>query len=196
MTAANAFPGTTVKVALGGSVLVNSAYGLFGLTAGVSFLGSIPVVMFAARAAVQDFETNIHPFFFTSAVRKQHYLGGRLLESWVISTVALAGIGVGLFAGTLMPGIDRAMLGAFHWQRYVWPYVILVVPNVVILATIFFSIAVWTRSMMGVYAAVVLLLSGYVAAGMMRAELDNHLVTSLIDPLGLSAFGHVTQYWT
>jgi hypothetical protein len=60
----------------------------------------------------------------------------------------------------------------------------------------FFGMAAWLRSMRPVYVVSVLMLVGYLIAGVLLAKIENKTLASVLDPFGLIAFGQLTEYWT
>lgn len=179
-----------------GKVFVNSP---FALAQTVSVLGMFGVIVMAAvmgRAVQQDAEYRAHHFFFTSPISKFEYLGGRFAGAFGVLLLVFASIGLGAWLATLLPGMDAERLGPNHWAAYLWPYALVLLPNALLVGSIFFVIASLTRKMLPVYIGSVLLLIGNLISGQLLRDLDYRTIASLVDPFGASAISRVAEYWT
>ena len=193
--AAGAFAGANI-IFSSDKVFVNSPY---ALAQTVTFLGLFGVVIIAAfmgRAVQQDFEFQTFHFFFTSPITKRQYLAGRFLGATVTLLVIFLGIALGAFLGSHWPGVDKTRLGPWSLAALVQPYLMMLLPNIIFLGAIFFSLAALARRMLPVYVAGVVVLIGYLIAGGLLRDIDNRQVAALIDPLGSTALGLVTRYWS
>ncbi|HLK64031.1 MAG TPA: M1 family aminopeptidase [Bryobacteraceae bacterium] len=193
---AGGIEGASVSFGGGGKVLANSPFTLANLTIGLSLFGLLVTAAVMGSAVYGDFECRIDPLIFTSRAGKTAYLAGRFLAASAVLILVFSGIGTGLWLGTLMPGLDHVRLGANHWTAYVAPYLSVVIPNVVILGALFFSVAVLSRRILPVYMISVLLLAAYLIAGTITHKIEHKFLAALVDPFGMTAFGYLTEYWT
>ena len=196
ITAGGAFQSANVVVGGGGKVLVNSPYTLSALISLLSYFGLLIISAITGRAAFQDFDHNTHSFFFTAPIGKAAYLGGRFTASIMILAAIFSAIALGLALGTAMPFIDRARLGPNHFWAYAQPYLVSVIPNLLVMGALFFSLAALTRRILPVYMTSVILLIGYLIATTVSAKLEDKFIAALLDPFGQIALGRVTEYWT
>jgi len=179
-----------------GKVFVNSP---FALAQTVAFLGLFGATVMAAvmgRAVQQDVEYRTQAFFFTSPIGKLQYLGGRFLGAFVVLVVVFSSIGLGAFLATLLPGMDADRLGPNRWAAYLLPYATVLLPNVLLIGAVFFSLAAATRKMLPVYVGSVLLLLGWLIAQQLMRDADNRILAALVDPFGSRAVSVLTEYWT
>ncbi|MGZ3182591.1 MAG: ABC transporter permease/M1 family aminopeptidase [Telluria sp.] len=183
-------------VTFGGRILINSPRSI-ALT--VAFLGSLGVIVTAAmmgRSVQQDFEYDMHHFFFTAPIRKADYLGGRFLGALATLAIVFASIPLGAWMGTFIPGVDPERVGAVTPAMYLLPYLHTALPNLFIFGAIFFVLAALTRRMLPVYVASVVMLIGYIVAPTLARDLDYKTLAALIDPFGTTALIRLTEYWT
>jgi ABC-2 type transport system permease protein len=185
-----------VAMPAGGKVMVNSPHTLAAAISGVSYFMVLVVASLSGQAVHQDVHHNMQPLFFTAPISKRAYLGGRFLGALVTLVLIATGIGLGSWAGSLMPFVDRALVGPNRAMAYLGPYLILVLPNLLFMSAAFFGMAAWLRSMRPVYVVSVLMLVGYLIATVLLAKIENKTLSSLLDPFGLTAFGKLTEYWT
>ncbi|NHZ82032.1 hypothetical protein F2P44_22530 [Massilia sp. CCM 8695] len=183
-------------VTFGGRLFINSPRSI-ALT--VAFLGCLGVVVMAAmmgRSVQQDFEYDMHHFFFSAPIAKHDYVFGRFLGAALTLAVVFSSIVLGAWLGTYIPGIEADRLGPSGAWMYLWPYLLLTLPNIVIFGAIFFVLAALTRRMLPVYVASVVMMIGYIVAPSLARDLDYKTLAALIDPFGTTALIRITEYWT
>ncbi len=196
LAAGGEFQSANVVIGGGGKVLVNSPFSLSVFISLLSYFGLLVVSAITGRAAFQDFDCRTHSFFFTAPIGKAAYLGGRFLASILILIAIFSSIAMGMALGTVMPGLDKALLGPNHFSAYVQPYLVIVIPNLLVMGALFFSLAALTRRILPVYMTSVILLIGYLIATSLSAKIEDKFVAALLDPFGTIAMGRVTEYWT
>ncbi|HEU4851918.1 MAG TPA: M1 family aminopeptidase, partial [Telluria sp.] len=183
-------------VTFGGKVLIN---GPRSIELTVAVLGSLGVIVIAAmmgRSVQQDFEYDMHHFFFSAPIRKSAYVFGRFLGALAVLAVIFSSIVLGAWLGALLPGIDPDKVGPMSAAAYLLPYARTLVPNLFIFGSIFFVLAALTRRMLPVYVASVVMLVGYLVAPTLARDLDYKTLAALIDPFGTTALIRLTEYWT
>lgn len=182
-------------VAFGSRVLIDAPRQVALTTA---FLGCLGVIVMAAvmgRAVQQDFEHEMHHFFFSAPIRKSAYVFGRFLGAWIVLALIFAGILLGAWLGTLVPGIDPDRLGGASLGAYLLPWLFTLLPNLFIFGAIFFVLAALTRRMLPVYVASIVLLVGYTVAPSLARDFDYKTAAALIDPFATTALITLTEYW-
>ena len=194
--AGGAFPSLPAAIATDGKVMVNSPFALYAFIGNLSLYGLIITAAIAAQATYQDIDYNCTEFFYTAPISKMDYLAGRYLGSLAAQIVIFSGLGVGAFFGTHMTFLDHTRVGPERFAAYVMPYLTTVIPNLVFLSAIFFALAALGRKMLPVYAGSVLLFIGYLFAVQILADPTRNVLFALADPLGVSPFTRLTQYWT
>jgi len=195
MAAGGGLPGAVFNFG-GEKVFVNSPYGLTFLISILSSFGLLVTAAVAGRAGQQDFESQTEAFFFTTPIGKAGYLGGRFLAVIAILTGIFSSMALGMYAATWLPNLDRAKVGPNHAMAYVMPYLTTVIPNLLLMGAIFFSLAALTRRIYPVYVGSVVLFTGYMIAGTLMENLDTRWAGALADPFGTTAADRVTEYWT
>ena len=166
---------------------------LIGVT---SYFGMIVMAAIMGQAVYQDFLYQTHTLFFTSPISKFTYLAGRFIGSFAVLAIVFSSIGLGAWIGTLMPFVEQSMFGPNRFLAYLQPYLVIVLPNMLFIGVVFFSLAALTRRILPVYAASVVLLIGYLIAGTLTSEVEDKFMAALVDPFGLNALSYVTRYWT
>ena len=183
-------------VSFGSKVFINSP---FAISITVAFLGCLGVVVMAAmmgRSVQQDFEYDMHHFFFSAPIQKVDYVFGRFLGAGATLVIVFSSILLGAWLGTYIPGVEPERLGPSGPWMYVRPYLFLLLPNLFIFGSIFFVLAALTRRMLPVYVASVVMMIGYIVAPSLARDLDYKNLAALIDPFGTTALIRLTEYWT
>ena len=193
--AAGAFQSASVTFS-SDKVLVNAPYALAQTVTVLGLLGVVVVAAFMGRAVQQDFEHQAFHFFFTSPISKTQYLLGRDLGAVVTLLFIFLGIAAGAWLGAHWPGVDHTRIGPWVPGSFVRPYLLFLLPNILILGAIYFTLAALTRRMLPVYIAGVVTLIGYTMAAQLMRDIDNRMVASLVDPIGSRAMAIVTRYWS
>lgn len=178
-----------------GGVMIDSPRSLM-LTA--SYLGSFGVVVIAAmmgRSVQQDFEYDMQHFFFSAPISKAQYMFGRFLGAYLTLAIIFTSIMLGAWAGRYLPGIDPDKLAQPQLLAYLMPYLLVVLPNILIFGAVFFMLAALSRRMLPVYISSVVMLVAYLVAPGLARDLDYKTLAALIDPFGTMAVGRVTEYW-
>lgn len=190
-----AFP--QVAVSFGSDkVWVNAPMALTALV-GLMAVFALPVISSVmGRAVQQDFEAHVQDSFFTAPIGKAAYLGGRFAAALALLLGILSSLVLGARAAIALPLIDGTRHGDVGVAPYLWPYVLLVLPNLILLGAVFFSLGALTRRMLPVYLVSAVLLVGYLVGSSLSANLDHKLVASLADPFGVTAALELTEYWS
>ncbi len=191
---------TSDSVQIGGSignVNRNAPFVLMQFMLVFSIFSVFTTTAFVANAALRDFDLGTDALFFSSPMQKRHYLIGRFAGSFVVSLLIFLGVVFGMMFGSVMPWLEKERIGAFTLVPYLFSWLVLIAPTVLLVSAIFFAVAALTRSTMATYASAIGLLVGYVVAnGIVSSSLENEKWASLFDPFALSTFGLATRYWT
>jgi ABC-2 type transport system permease protein len=164
------------------------------LTARFSVVGVLFAMVMVGRAVTRDFSASIHEFFFTVPMSKAAYLGGRFFGGFTANLLIYSGIALGFVAGCLV--IDPKYYGPFNLSAFLLPAVVILIPNLLLIGSIFFALATLSRNMLMTYLAGVgfLMIYGAMQGGFTGWENDTAKI--LLDPFGVSALDILTKYWT
>ncbi|MES2320565.1 MAG: M1 family aminopeptidase [Pseudomonadota bacterium] len=183
-------------VSFGGQTFINAPFSVSITVAFLCCLGVIVMAAMVGRSVQQDFEYDMHHFFFSAPIGKHDYVFGRFLGAFATLALVFSSIPLGAWLGTFIPGIEPERLGPGGAWQYVHPYLFLILPNLFIFGSIFFVLAALTRRMLPVYVASVVMMIGYIVAPGLARDLDYKTFAALIDPFGTTALIRLTEYWT
>jgi hypothetical protein len=164
-----------------------------------TILGSVGMLVTAGifgDAASRDVQTRMHSLFYTSPIREVQYLGGRFLGGLVVNAVLVMGVPLGLLLASVMPYMSAGKFGPVQLDAYVQAYVLMLLPNVIIIGAFMFAAAALTRQALATYlGGLALFLLGALAAEFSTA-LGSKTLEALLGPFGGGAIELTTQFWT
>ena len=192
------FPGGGISLAGAGrgQVHADAPFALFLIITFFNVAGLLLTAGVMGQAGYRDHERNVSPLIVTCPIRPSAMLLGRFAAGLVTTAAVFAGAGLGLLAGRLWPDADPAAFGPVRLGAYLQPYLVSVLPNLLVAGSLFFGLATWRRQRLPVYAACAALVMSYLAALPLAGSLHSRTVAGLIDPFGITASMGSTQYWS
>ncbi len=186
-----------VSLGGGGNVHKNAPYALAQAHLIFTIFFMLASTAIVANVVVRDTTTGFGPLIHATRVSKFDYLYGRFLGAFAAVALCFTSVGLGNLIGTLMPWVDPETLGAFRPGDYVYAYVVLALPGLLLTSALFFALATVTRSMMATYVGVVAVFILYLIAETVvgdKPEWED--MAGWFEPFGGAAYGLVTKYWT
>ena len=183
--------------ALGGSSLhLNAPVSVMRSSLILGGLGLVVTAGIFGDAAARDVQSRMHALFYTSPVREAHYLGGRFLGALGVNAALLLGIPLGLLLASLMPYMPAGKFGPVQPAAYVQAYLLVLLPNLVVVGVCMFAAAALARRSLATYVGGVVLFVLGALAGELTGGLANGTLSALVDPFGSRAVTLATRYWT
>lgn len=161
--------------------------GLFGLLVSAALFGD---------AAIRDVAAGMDPFLYTTRLRKAEYLGGRFLAALAINAIVVLAIPLGFWFATVTPLLEAEVLGPNRLAAYLQPLLLFLLPNLVLVGAILFTIGAVARHMIPVYLGTAGVFIGYMVAANYWSGIESPILSALADPLGINALLAMTRYWT
>lgn len=182
------------------NTVMNSANAIAGVIVGLNsgimgLVNSVILVAIMATAIQKDYEYNTHPLYFTKPITQTSYFFGRFISAFTIALFVFSAQIIGYYLGCLS-GAGTPLMGPFVLMNFLQPFLVFVLPNILLLGVIFFSITTFTRSTLPAYLfCIVLLVLGFITSSI-TADLENKATAAVLEPFGMEALGLITQYWT
>ncbi|MDZ7899439.1 MAG: hypothetical protein U5N85_15625 [Arcicella sp.] len=147
-------------------------------------------------AVLRDFEHHTEAIFFTTNLSKFDYLFGRFWGSFIVLFYVSLGIPSGIILGDLMPWRDHSRMLPFQFLSYIYNYCIFILPNIFIMASVFFMVGALSRKMIVVFMQGGTFLLLYFFTGSLLGQIDKREIGALLDPIGIRAASLQTRYWS
>jgi ABC-2 type transport system permease protein len=181
----------------GAEIKVNAPQRLAETTA--MFCGLFGILVTAglvSDAALRDRAVGMDSLLFTTRLRPVEYLGGRFLAALLTNGVLVFAIPIGLAIGSVMPYLPQEQFGPNRLVAYLQPIALFLLPNLVLISVILFTIAALTRQTIPVYLGAIVIFIGYIVAANYWSGITNPFLAVFADPLGLNAMKSLTEYWS
>jgi ABC-2 type transport system permease protein len=186
-----------VDVSAGGNVYKNAPYFLAAIHVSMAVFFMLGSTVIVANVIVRDVQSGYGPIVQSTRMTSFDYLYGRFTGAFLATALCFASVSVGMLAGTIAPWVDHETIGPFRPGDYLYAYFVLGLPAVFLTSALFFALATITKSMMATYVGVVGVLIAYlVATGVLGSKPELEHIMAWAEPLGSSAYGLVTKYWT
>jgi ABC-2 type transport system permease protein len=180
-----------------GTVHENAPFAIASMIALASQFYLFVVTCFVANAITRDDATGYGPIVKATSVGKRNYVLGRFMGGLAVAVLGYVAVPAGMLVGSVMPWVDQETVGPQLMSYYLWPFLILAVPNIILMCSLLFGLATVTRSMLWSYVGVVVLLMGYLTVtSILGAKPEYQQILARWEPLGFGAMSEVTRYWT
>jgi len=187
------------NVSLGGgaNVMKNAPFAIAQAHTLFNVFFMLATTAIVANVVVRDVTSGFGPMIQSSRLSKFNYLYGRFAGAFAVVAIAFLSVSLGILIGSVMPWVDKETVGPLRLYDYVYAYVVLGLPGLLLTSAIFFALATITRSMMATYVGVVGLFILYMTmTSVFGSKPELETMVAWLEPFGAAAYGLVTQYWT
>lgn len=184
----------------------NSPYVLTYAIGLISLMTIFSITLQIAQHFLKEYETKFDSIIFSTPISKFYFLGSKFITAFIIAVSSFGMFIIGMIIGHQMSWIPKNEIGPFEILNYVWPYFVIVIPNILLCLSILAMMAWLTRSKLFIYVGGLLIYILYIAGSIFsnsplfaNASPSSAKAMSLaakIDPFGLAAFLEQTRYWT
>jgi ABC-type transport system involved in multi-copper enzyme maturation permease subunit len=186
-----------VSLGIGEKVHANSPFEIdFIITFITSYIGVIFVIAIIGNSVLKDFASNTYSMIFTTSVSKFNYLFGRFTASLVVCLFICLAAVFGTMLAFAMPWINADKLGAFVPAAYWNTFILTIIPNILLMGTIFFAVSLFSRDLFIIWLS---LIGFYVLLGVSSSYTNNlkhENLAALIDPMTPNLKFIFFKYWT
>lgn len=186
-----------VSVGTPGAVHENSPYAITLLTAVMTLFYLFVITSFVANAVVRDDTTGFGPMIRATQLTRGQFLTGRFIGALAITTFGFFAVPLGIAVGTMMPWVDPETVGPGGLAVYLWPFLVVAIPNLLLSSAFLFMLATLTRSMLASYMGVLVFVMGYlIATSVLASQPEYQDLMARFEPLAVGAVTEATRYWT
>ncbi|MBO9558832.1 MAG: ABC transporter permease [Caulobacter sp.] len=187
---------SNISIGLGPTDHRNGPFALAQASIVFSLFYMFVTTAFVSNVVVRDDETGFGPILRATRLTKFDYLYGRFTGALLAAAISFLVVPAAIWIGSHMPWVDSELLGPNRWDAYLFAYVVVALPTLILTSTMFFALATVTRSMMWTYVGVIAFLVIWVVANIALGKPEFEHTVALWEPLGGSAYGLVSKYWT
>ncbi|MCR4034073.1 MULTISPECIES: ABC transporter permease/M1 family aminopeptidase [Flavobacterium] len=172
----------------------------------LSLMTIFSITLQVAQQFLKEYETKFDAIVFSTPISKFHYLGSKFITAFVIAVSSFGMFIIGMIVGHQMSWIPKSEIAPFEILNYLWPYLVIVIPNILLCLSILATLAWLTRSKLFIYVGGLFIYILYIAGSIFsnsplfaNASPSSAKAMSMaakIDPFGLAAFLEQTRYWT
>ncbi|WPQ60117.1 hypothetical protein SIO70_17380 [Chitinophaga sancti] len=153
---------------------------LYTVMAGLGYIGFIVTAILGGAALGKDLDSRTTALLYTTGVRQSSFFWGRYTGSLLTLLFLYGGYLVGILLYNLLPVPN---LGPFSGGAFLKAFVLIFLPNVIVLYSLCFAVSVFMRSGRAAY--------GVAMAGMLlmifgETTFDSEPKGTLLDPTGFS----------
>jgi aminopeptidase N len=186
----------SISIGGGGNIHENSPYAIAQTHLILAIFYMFVTTAFVANVIVRDDETGFGSILRSTQIRKFDYLYGRFTGAFAAAALSFLAVPLAIITGAAMPWLDPETLGPFEIQAYLFAYLVLALPALLLTSTLFFAVATVTRSLMWTYVGVIVLLVAWIISGIALDNPQFDKAAAYWEPFGAGAFGLATKYWT
>ncbi|MBY0574384.1 MAG: hypothetical protein K2P84_11955 [Undibacterium sp.] len=162
----------------------------------LSMISMFLVTVFIAGAILRDNEVGISDLLFATPMRKFDYLFGRFLAGFLVCISIFALVCFAMILGSATSSVDPARLSEFSLAPYAWGFFVLILPNLLFIASLLMLLAATTRSMILVYVGVLSFIVLWSVPGFLQGSANVESFAVLLDPFGIRALSQATRYYS
>jgi ABC-type transport system involved in multi-copper enzyme maturation permease subunit len=186
-----------INIGTPGAVHENAPFAIAVATGAFTLFYLFVITAFVANAIVRDDTSGFAPIVRATPVTRTQLVLGRFLGGFTIALLGYLALPVGMWAGSIMPWVDPETIGPQVFSYYSWPFLLLAIPDIFLMSALLFALATRLRSMMAAYIGTIALVFGYlISTSVVGQRVEYRDVMARYEPLGTSAFGEATRYWT
>lgn len=142
----------------------------------------------------KDFKTNFNFLFYTYPFSKADYLFAKFISAFLIVASIAFAIEIGLLLGTFLPSANPNQLIDFDIRPYLQTFFIYLIPNLLLISLIVFSIVLLSRNIYIGFIAIIL----FWLLKEITLRLFGHKIffSNLFDPFGENITQIYSQFWS
>jgi len=177
-------------------IFANSSFRLISYYYDLNLLILFVIPVFVGGSIYRDYSSNAFMVLYSYPILKLDYFFAKFLSGLSISLLILSLIGIGLFLGSLLPGLNPLIIVDNTITNYLQPYLLVVFPNLIFVSMIVFSIVILSRNS---YSGFIVILLIYVLRRVILFVLggpENELMINLFDPFGQASVFAAVGNWS
>jgi len=183
---------------------INSPYRLSYFISLTSVLSIFVSMMFCVNNLLRDRD---HDFDgIVGILSRKQRLTSCIITIIICTLSVVTALSIGLMLGLLSPNIDQEKVTQFSLTRYLWPWLVFVLPNTIIASSFLVAVTLIKQNAFYTYITAILLfiffwismmfIGAPISGSMVFKDPSVITIFALLDPFGTSAFFEQSQFWT
>ncbi len=188
-----------------GAIKINHAYNNHLFTSLISLFAIFQVVFLMANTMLRDSTYHTKQLIHSTSIKKSYFLLSRFIGVLIPVLLSTLGYVVFLYLSVLID-ILGIYDGVPNFKYFIWPWFIIVLPNVFVLCSLTFLTAILTRKTAMVFFMGLLVFVGFwvnnfqigspFTGGKLAVVEEKVILASKLDILGMCASYGQTQFWS
>ncbi len=174
---------------------------------GLLSLGNIFVAtVFFTNTMLRDQEHKMYELIHSTPVSKFKFLLSRFLGTYVACVIAFLFGTIGMLVGSFAPWLDPEKLEAINLINYLWPFLTIAIPNILICCAVVFLLGVITKNRIAMYVGGLFIYVLYMGGSIFSSapwlaeaspsSTESMSLAAKIDPFGMAAFFLQSRNWS
>lgn len=144
----------------------------------------------------RDYSSQMFSVLYAYPLRRWPYLAAKFSSSFLVVTAVTLALGVGFALGPLMPYTNPDAVLPFSWAPYVYLYGVLIIPNLILLASLVFALVIIVRNIYVAFIGVVLVVIIQALVISALVGIGDGYYAALLDPFANATLQYMIQDWT
>lgn len=187
-------------------VYINSPYVLTYAIGLISLINIFTITIFSSQILLREKDNRFDSIVYATPLHKKSFLFSRFTLIFFITALCFLLFVLGLMAGHTMQGGNTEKFMPFNFIYYLYPYLVLVLPNITFCTAIVCAVGWLTKNKMLVYLSglfiyilyfvVSLFSNSPLFANASPASAETMSLMAKLDPFGLAAFFEQCRPWS
>ena len=184
----------------------NAPFQITYFTGNFSLLCVFVIMFFVVSGVLRDHKHKTEALIYSTSIRKHHFFWSRFLGTFLFSIIGFSLFLPGFVFGLSLSDLNPERIAPFQFQSYLWPFLVVIIPNIFICTSVLFSVSLLSKSNVATYASAILIYILYFVVGIysnspmfassIPASPETMAIAALADPFAISTFFEYTQFWT
>jgi hypothetical protein len=186
-------------------VYVNSPYVLTYAIGLISLINIFTLTIFSAQILLREKDADFGAILYAMPLNKKEFLLSRFSLILLITVLSYFLFVLGFMTGHIMQGDNREKFMDFHFFNYLYPFLVLVLPNAILCTAIVCTAGWLSKNKMLIYLSGLFIYVLYMAVSLFSnsplfanaspVSAGTMSLMAKLDPFGLAAFFEQTKKW-
>lgn len=148
------------------------------------------------KAGARDIDASVSEWVWTLPITKSALYGARFLGAWMLASLAILMLPVGVELGAHMPWVDADKVGPIRWDAHLEALGVFILPGMWTVGAVLYALATHFRTHRAAIVGGVGFFFVYLLSFLINLNFLGKRTFLLIDPFGLAWVYYTTRYWS